>query len=372
MASADLGKVIPTYAGEYSSSAIYDKSTIVIGTDGQTYITTSSNVSGISPGVTTNWQNYWQILSKRGPAGNGIVSFRKTLTSGLVDTYTVTFSDGTTTTVPVTNGRNGANGATGPRGATGVGITGIEQTSTSGLIDTYRINYSDGTFTTFTVTNGRNGTNGANGTNGRDGAAGVGITSIVQTSTSGLIDTYRINYSDGTFSTFTVTNGRNGTNGRDGADGAGVPTGGSAGQVLAKNSATNYDTKWITVGSAASSNVANNLSTSAAGYVLDARQGKALNDKIALRPTLATDLVNVPAENWITGGDGSAYVQRVESAIVTANSIVLSVPSTATRLEYNKCNVAVADVDNGSVQLVATSQPSIRLRTTFIVFNLTN
>lgn len=42
-----------------------------------------------------------------GPTGNGIVSITKTGTSGLVDTYTILFTDGTTTTFTVTNGQNG-------------------------------------------------------------------------------------------------------------------------------------------------------------------------------------------------------------------------------------------------------------------------
>lgn len=39
--------------------------------------------------------------------GNGIVSIEKTSTSGLVDTYTIIFTDGTTTTFQVTNGADG-------------------------------------------------------------------------------------------------------------------------------------------------------------------------------------------------------------------------------------------------------------------------
>ena len=42
-----------------------------------------------------------------GDTGNGIVSVLKTGTEGLVDTYTITFTDGTTTTFTVTNGANG-------------------------------------------------------------------------------------------------------------------------------------------------------------------------------------------------------------------------------------------------------------------------
>lgn len=42
-----------------------------------------------------------------GPTGNGIVGITKTGTSGLVDTYTITFTDGSTTTFTVTNGQDG-------------------------------------------------------------------------------------------------------------------------------------------------------------------------------------------------------------------------------------------------------------------------
>ena len=42
-----------------------------------------------------------------GATGNGIASISKTGTSGLVDTYTITFTDGTTTTFTVTNGADG-------------------------------------------------------------------------------------------------------------------------------------------------------------------------------------------------------------------------------------------------------------------------
>lgn len=42
-----------------------------------------------------------------GATGNGILSIQKTATVGLVDTYTITFTDGTTTTFDVTNGEDG-------------------------------------------------------------------------------------------------------------------------------------------------------------------------------------------------------------------------------------------------------------------------
>ena len=40
-------------------------------------------------------------------------------------------------------------------GADGVGIESVEKTGTDGLIDTYTITFTDGKKTTFTVTNGR-------------------------------------------------------------------------------------------------------------------------------------------------------------------------------------------------------------------------
>lgn len=74
------------------------------------------------------------------PKGNGIAAITKTSTSGLVDTYTISYTNGTTSTFTVTNGR---------------GISNISKTNTSGLNDTYTITYNDGTTSTFTVTNGK-------------------------------------------------------------------------------------------------------------------------------------------------------------------------------------------------------------------------
>ena len=45
--------------------------------------------------------------STPGPAGVGIQKIEKTNTEGLVDTYTITYTDGSTTTYTVTNGKNG-------------------------------------------------------------------------------------------------------------------------------------------------------------------------------------------------------------------------------------------------------------------------
>jgi integrin beta 8 len=93
-------------------------------------------------------------------------------------------------------------------------------------------------------TNGTNGTDGADGTNGTDGADGDSAYQVavnngfVGDEAAWLASLQGSDGADG-------TNGTNGTNGTDGADGVGVPAGGTTGQVLAKNSGTDYDTEWI-------------------------------------------------------------------------------------------------------------------------------
>ena len=54
-------------------------------------------------------------LNIKGEAGKGIVSITKTSTEGLVDTYTITYTDQTTSTFTVTNGAKGAAGQAGTK-----------------------------------------------------------------------------------------------------------------------------------------------------------------------------------------------------------------------------------------------------------------
>ena len=206
----------------------------------------------------------------KGDTGNGISSIVKTSTVGLMDIYTITYTDSTTALFTVTNGAQGIQGIQGEKGEdghspvitigengnwfidgvdttqkslglkgdTGNGIASIVKTSTEGLIDTYTITYTDGSTTTFVVTNGENGIQGIQGESGEDGHSpvitigengnwfidgvdttqkaqglkgdtGNGISSIVKTSTDGLVDTYTITFTNGSTSTFTVTNGTN-------------------------------------------------------------------------------------------------------------------------------------------------------------------
>lgn len=63
------------------------------------------------------------------PDGRGITSIVKTATVGLVDTYTITYSDGTTSTYTVTNGRDGQDGQD---GADGVSLGEVALVQTTG------------------------------------------------------------------------------------------------------------------------------------------------------------------------------------------------------------------------------------------------
>ena len=106
----------------------------------------------------------------------------------LNDDYTLTFTLADETTVTTTSVR-GATGAKGDKGADGRSITNVTKTGTAGLVDTYKITFSDNTHSTFTVTNG------------------ASIKSIAKTGTAGLVDTYKVTLTNNATSTFTVTNG---------------------------------------------------------------------------------------------------------------------------------------------------------------------
>ena len=80
-----------------------------------------------------------KITMLKGEKGTNIASVVKTGTTGLVDTYTITLTDGSSSTFTVTNGSS---------------IESIEKTSTVGLVDTYTVTLTNGDTSTFTVTNG--------------------------------------------------------------------------------------------------------------------------------------------------------------------------------------------------------------------------
>lgn len=99
-----------------------------------------------------------------GQAGVGIstITYKETDAQGNY-IYTITLTSGSTYDITCPKGPQGATGATGAdgadgqNGADGVGIASITKTGTAGLVDTYTITYTNGTTSTFTVTNGQDG-----------------------------------------------------------------------------------------------------------------------------------------------------------------------------------------------------------------------
>ena len=67
------------------------------------------------------------------------------------------------------DGSDGKDGRDGSDGKDGVSVVSITKTGSDGLIDTYTITYSNGTTSTFTVTNGATGDQGIQGNPGADG-----------------------------------------------------------------------------------------------------------------------------------------------------------------------------------------------------------
>lgn len=183
-----------TYAGGTTSQFIVKVKNGINGTNGQ------DGANGVSI-AEVNSQGY-------ADAGNGYTE----------NNVQIVYSNASTSSVKfyAKNGENGQNGQDGTNGQDGVGIASITKTSTSGLVDTYTITLTNGNTYSFTVTNGAKGDTGATGATGVPGVAGVGITNITKTNTNGLVDTYTILYTNGNSTTFTVTNGQNGTNGQGG------------------------------------------------------------------------------------------------------------------------------------------------------------
>lgn len=121
---------------------------------------------------------------------------------------------------PFGPGSGGGGGTPGRDGQDGNGITSIVFKSSTGgatpgipgATDTYEINYTKSSPTTFTV---------KNGDTGPQGPAGNGIVSITKTSSVGNLDTYTILYTNGNTDSLYILNGNDGT---DGTDGVGITT----------------------------------------------------------------------------------------------------------------------------------------------------
>ncbi len=99
---------------------------------------------------TNSWASQGNL---KGADGNGITDISKTSTSGLVDTYTITFDDGGTETFDITNGADGQNGSKWYKG-TAISGTGTSITGFPGVVNDFYLNSSTGYVYTCTKTGG--------------------------------------------------------------------------------------------------------------------------------------------------------------------------------------------------------------------------
>jgi len=172
-----------------------------LGNDNDSYIDTSTWNYYVKENG--EWVLKGNIQGGQGQAGNSIsiTSCVKTSENGLVDTYTITFSNGDTATFEVVNGAAGQAGANGSDGHTPVITIGANGNWFVDGVDT--------------------GTS-AKGPQGETGADGNGIGSIIITNATATETTYRIVFTNGSYYDYTVANG---INGQDGADGTCMRTG---------------------------------------------------------------------------------------------------------------------------------------------------
>lgn len=97
----DLGKIILFPVGDWNSSSTYNFLDIV-SNNGNSYVAKQNVPTGT---LLTN-ETYWQLLSSgtAGPAGNGIQNIAKISTSGVIDTYRITFTNNNYFDYNISNG----------------------------------------------------------------------------------------------------------------------------------------------------------------------------------------------------------------------------------------------------------------------------
>ena len=217
-------------------------------------------------------------------------------------------------------GATGASGTNGADGDDGVGIVSVAKTSTAGLVDTYTITYTDATTSTFTVTNGADGADGATGANGTNGTNGTNA--YVHIKWSAVNPTQNSDMTDTPSAYIGIYSGASATapttytsyvwyryKGETGAAGQGVPTGGTTGQALVKSSATNYATEWGAVGRTNSDILHNG------GWVTPINQRGhtgAVSNAYCIDRWIGNGTVTPVAGQYVTLANGTTMIQRSE------------------------------------------------------------
>jgi|GEM_PF-1959403 len=182
---SDISQNATYLTAKYSSNHWYYTDTIEQNPDSSNPEDTqdSTGTNGVTPQLKIDTDNYWyisydngatwtslgvQATGANGTDGVGIKSVEVNEEGKLI----ITLTDDTIIDCGNVKGEQGTVGPQGPQGEDGNGISSIDKTSTEGLVDTYTITFTDGTTTTFTVTNGKDGQNGEQGIQGVPGVDG--------------------------------------------------------------------------------------------------------------------------------------------------------------------------------------------------------
>lgn len=172
-------------------SAISSPTDVDISDVPDAYIGIYTGTASSAPSTASSY-TWFQWKGNQGDQGVSINNIQYVSTTGDIDTYRITMSDGNAYTFTVTNGSN---------------IQSITLTSSSGLVDTYTVLLTNGGTSTFTVTNAK---------------SIQSITMISGSHAAGTTDVYRIAFNDGDTFDFTVYNGANGTGAVSSVAGIGV------------------------------------------------------------------------------------------------------------------------------------------------------
>ncbi len=346
----DLGRVSLVPRGAYDAAAVYRRLDIVE-YEGSSYLVLADGTSGVTPAAGPAYM----LVASRGGKGD-----------------------------PGAPGTPGVKGDTGERGETGAGVQSVERTAgdgSPGTTDTYTITLTDGSTSTFTVYNGADGTSFAvlgrydtlDALQAAHPAGSEGDAWAVGSAEDN--DVYLWDVDAQTWRNIGSLQGPPGPAGADGAtgpagkDGEGIPTGGAAGQVLAKKTASDYDTQWVDPpeGGSAITSPNNSWVRYFSGDIGPAN-GSSLILTRAEYPTLEHAAVNdnifilygyYPSEEDAGGEDtGTEEGTEEEGVMKTAGSSAEEIPDGGEEVDvydYFVCAGQVKTVRAEDVELVLTS-----------------